>query len=530
MRAPNMRLRIARVNYVGLCVMAITCACLSGLPVQADPHPGQSLNVVIIGGSTLSADGYNSAAANVMGCTSGGYLPVTGPAGELGDFFFTAMHPADVSSAALTNFDTAVLNVASAAICCNLDTFTADQKTDIVAFVAGGKKLIIYDSECAPVDYSWLPFPFSTSNPGAQGAQGTLTIVEENTLSSADLNDVHYVDYAHLGSKTDAVGDMNVMTTLDANWCLDMSGTNILNVTGPVHTYAKYPAGTDAGLIIYNGLDQNYQWLADTWLRKIWVQELQQPFNPSNLPCGLPVVGISLDPPSATNEVGQSHTVTATLTDLLNNPQPGILVTFSVVSGPNVGASGICDPVDCKTAANGKVSWTYTSNGTAGLDEIQACFVDVQGDEVCSQLVTKSWAKPQDLPPDCSGAYPSIDELWPPNHKMVQVTILGVADPEGGPVSITITGITQDEPVNTLGDGNTAFDGSGVGTSIASLRAERAGTKNVPGNGRVYEIAFDATDDAGNTCSGSVKVCVPHDMRPGHACIDDGQIYDSTAP
>ena len=41
------------------------------------------------------------------------------------------------------------------------------------------------------------------------------------------------------------------------------------------------------------------------------------------------------------------------------------------------------------------------------------------------------------------------------------------------------------------------------------LRAERAGT----GNGRVYVVHFTATDVQGGSCSGSVKVTVPHSKK-----------------
>jgi len=78
------------------------------------------------------------------------------------------------------------------------------------------------------------------------------------------------------------------------------------------------------------------------------------------------------------------------------------------------------------------------------------------------------------IPPVCDKALASITEIWPPNHKMVPVTIEGVYDPEGESVNITINGITQDESVNEKGDGNTQPDGSVVGTSSAMLRAERS--------------------------------------------------------
>lgn len=77
--------------------------------------------------------------------------------------------------------------------------------------------------------------------------------------------------------------------------------------------------------------------------------------------------------------------------------------------------------------------------------------------------------------PDCSNATASPNLVWPPNHKMVQVSIQGVTDPEGDPVSIQIDQTRQDEPTNGTGDGNTCPDAQGVGTATASVRAERNG-------------------------------------------------------
>ena len=134
--------------------------------------------------------------------------------------------------------------------------------------------------------------------------------------------------------------------------------------------------------------------------------------------------------------------------------------------------------------------------------------------------------------PDCGNAAPSLATLWPPNHKFVPVTITGVTDPDGDPITITIDSIRQDEPVNAKGQGagNTSPDGMGVGTETASVRAERSGTKKVPGDGRVYHITFTADDGDGGTCTETVTVCVPHDQRPGHVCVDGGPLFDSTSP
>jgi uncharacterized repeat protein (TIGR01451 family) len=90
---------------------------------------------------------------------------------------------------------------------------------------------------------------------------------------------------------------------------------------------------------------------------------------------------IVLTPPTAQNEAGTSHTVTATVTSS-GNPLPGKLVSFSVIAGPNTGQvsdpnTGECSAnSDCTTDANGQVSWTYTSNGSPGTDTIRACFDD----------------------------------------------------------------------------------------------------------------------------------------------------------
>ena len=124
---------------------------------------------------------------------------------------------------------------------------------------------------------------------------------------------------------------------------------------------------------------------------------------------------------------------------------------------------------------------------------------------------------------NCRGATPSQWQLWPPNHKLVPVTIRGVTG-TGDSIAIVITRITQDEPLDDGGDGHTTPDAFGVGTSTALLRAERQGG----GNGRVYEISYRAADGDAGTCVGSVKVCVPKSQGRSSGCIDDGQLYDAT--
>jgi hypothetical protein len=143
-----------------------------------------------------------------------------------------------------------------------------------------------------------------------------------------------------------------------------------------------------------------------------------------------------------------------------------------------------------------------------------------------SMIVPQRFEGLANQPPVCAAAVPSIPLLWPPNHKLATILIQGVTDPNNDLVSVRVTGITQDEPVNGLGDGDTSPDGFGVGTAQAQVRKERSGT----GNGRVYAIAFTAEDGRGGICSGAVTLGVPHDQGQGSIPINDGQLYDSTQP
>ena len=140
-------------------------------------------------------------------------------------------------------------------------------------------------------------------------------------------------------------------------------------------------------------------------------------------------------------------------------------------------------------------------------------------------FVTKLSASVTNRPPVCRAAQASPAVLWAPNHQFVPIAILGVTDPDGDALTITATGVTQDEPVIGTGDGHTSPDAV-IQARAASVCAERAGN----GNGRVYHIAFTADDGHGNSCSGAVTVGVPHSQKKGLTAIDDGQRYTSTSP
>jgi predicted extracellular nuclease len=127
-------------------------------------------------------------------------------------------------------------------------------------------------------------------------------------------------------------------------------------------------------------------------------------------------------------------------------------------------------------------------------------------------------------PLDCSAAFPSKEILWPPNHRMHEVRVEGVTDPDGDLVTITVNSVYQDEPLKGRGSGWTGPD-AWILDGGARLRAERDGR----GNGRVYYLKFTAEDGQGNSCMGLIKVGVPKNRWKGHEPIGEGPSYDSTA-
>lgn len=105
--------------------------------------------------------------------------------------------------------------------------------------------------------------------------------------------------------------------------------------------------------------------------------------------------------------------------------------------------------------------------------------------------------------------------LWPPNHKMVEITIEANAnDNSGGSVTLS-AGVSSDEPEDGLGDGDQSPDWNEPvidqenGIITLQLRAERSGS----GDGRVYTITITATDESGNSSQAQVEIIVPHDKR-----------------
>jgi len=110
---------------------------------------------------------------------------------------------------------------------------------------------------------------------------------------------------------------------------------------------------------------------------------------------------------------------------------------------------------------------------------------------------------------------PNPAQLWPPNHKLrnvsVAVTVSDQCD-SAEDIDVILYAISSSEPDNGRGDGNTTGDiqNAQVGTDDRAfdLRAERSGG----GSGRIYMATYRATDLSGNFTDGVATIEVPHDQ------------------
>ncbi len=131
--------------------------------------------------------------------------------------------------------------------------------------------------------------------------------------------------------------------------------------------------------------------------------------------------------------VGGSATITVTATDPAGANDP-LAYSFDCDNngvfeiGPQAGNSAAC---------------TFA---TTGSKTVNVRVTDGDGGTATgSTVVTVVFP-----PPSCSSATATPNLLWPANHKYVSIQIGGIVNPAPGAVTITVTSIFQDEPVQSL--------------------------------------------------------------------------------
>ena len=104
-------------------------------------------------------------------------------------------------------------------------------------------------------------------------------------------------------------------------------------------------------------------------------------------------------------------------------------------------------------------------------------------------------------PPVIASVTPSVASIWPPNKRIVGVSITVAATDDVDPApSCQVTTVSANE--------GSAGDAQVSGRFAVSLRADRDGN----GGGRVYTIGVRCVDASGNASSAATTVTVPHDQ------------------
>lgn len=111
-----------------------------------------------------------------------------------------------------------------------------------------------------------------------------------------------------------------------------------------------------------------------------------------------------------------------------------------------------------------------------------------------------------DEPPVIDSCAIETSQLWPPNHKLVDVGLAVAAADDVNPFLVFDVLVYSDEDDESqTGDGHHSPDAV-FGDGVLQLRAERRGDRD----GRVYLIVVITTDSAGNESFACCTVVVPH--------------------
>lgn len=188
-------------------------------------------------------------------------------------------------------------------------------------------------------------------------------------------------------------------------------------------------------------------------------------------------------------------TCPANITQANDPGQCGAIVNYTITASDN-----------CTSSVTVTVQPASGTFFAVGVTTVNARATDAAGNTAtCSFTVTVNDVEP----PVIHNLSVTPPVLWPPNHKMKNITAdYTSTDNCPGPITCEIT-VTSDEPQSGTGNGDQSPDWDILNDHHLKLRAERAGH----GDGRVYTVKITCTDQYANSTSGTKTVLVPHDMR-----------------
>jgi hypothetical protein len=161
------------------------------------------------------------------------------------------------------------------------------------------------------------------------------------------------------------------------------------------------------------------------------------------------------------------------------------------------------------SAAPVTLSQTPSPTTSLGLGTHTLTFVATDAAGNRSESCTTTVTIVDTTGPSIIGVTPSLDTLWPPNQRVVPITVsVTASDNCSSATTCEIISVTSNEPV-TGGSDTTTPDWEITGPFSLNLRAERSDT----GLGRVYTITVRCTDDVGNSSTKTATVTVPKSQK-----------------
>lgn len=235
---------------------------------------------------------------------------------------------------------------------------------------------------------------------------------------------------------------------------------------------------------------------------------------------------VTCNPASGSTFALGNTTVTCTATNSAGSTSGSFLITVADTTGPELDIPTLVE-AEATSPAGANVTWESSAtdavdgprpvdcvpaSGTFfafGTTTVYCSSVDTRGNETAGffDVVVQDTTGPTIT---VATADPSA--LWPPNHKMVNVTLTVQATDATDPTpSIHIVAVSSNQPVNGTGDGDVGPDWNITSPTTLQLRAERS-----HGQDRTYTITVAATDLYGNVSTADIIVRVAQ-SRNGRA-------------
>jgi hypothetical protein len=237
-----------------------------------------------------------------------------------------------------------------------------------------------FDIDCRPGETSTIDFSvtgdaiaLSRGYDGTFAEEGTVTIGPTGAVTGFSSTFTIMADDGTVITGTKELDRRETAGFATGGCAVPDSSGSCSAFTTPIDlTYnATTPSGTETGAARTLGVDA-FQEVCGGATYGAFEEEFLATDEPPSAPTTL-----TLEPPTAVNEVDETHTVTATLLDQHGAPVPDYAIQFTVTGAVMAGGS-------CVTDVLGRCTYTFAGASFPGVAAITACS-DAHGDGACEE-------------------------------------------------------------------------------------------------------------------------------------------------